>query len=153
VKFERSKDWPLIKSIVTDPKIYPWVSDDFSPKREAWEPIQDPAVWYVVVRDSDSVLGLWMLVPDNSICWKIHTCILPSAWGQKARLAAKELGPWVWDATPAMRVNTDVPAYNRLAYKFALVAGLKQFGVNPKSVMKNGKLHDQIMLGISRPGA
>jgi RimJ/RimL family protein N-acetyltransferase len=153
VTFERSEDWELIKRIVTDAKIYPWVSDDFSPKREDWQPIRDPAVWYVIVRDGKEILGLWMLVPENPICWKIHTCLLPAAWGDRARQAAKELATWVWENTPCMRVNTDVPAYNRLAYRFAIAAGLGRFGVNPKSVLKHGKLHDQIMLGISRPGA
>lgn len=148
--FERSRDWELIKRIVTHPKVYPFISDDFSASRDQWEPIKDESIWYVVVRDGEEALGLWAFIPENAICWKVHTCLLPAAWGAKARKAAEELAPWLWANTPCLRVITDVPEDNRLAFHFALVVGMKEFGVNPKSYMKHGRLHDQIMLGISR---
>lgn len=151
--FERSEDWELIKRIITHPRIYPWLSDDFSPKPEDWTPIEHPSIWYVLARDAEGVLGGWMLHPENGCCWKIHTAILPEARGERARQAVAELAPWIWDHIPSVeRVNTDVPSFNDAALKFALAAGMKQFGINPKSFKKGGKLFDQILLGISRPG-
>lgn len=152
MKFERTENWELIKKIVTHPRIYPAVSDDFSPKAEDWEPIKDENAWYVVVGDGEEMLGLWALFPENRICWKVHTCLLPKAYGERAKVAAGEGSAWVWANTPCLRLITDVPIFNRLALKFALYAGFTQFGVNPKSYMKYGKLHDVIMLGISKPG-
>lgn len=110
------------------------------------------SVWYILVKDGDEILGLWACFFENNICWKVHTCFLPSAYGNRARRAAFEFQEWIWQNTAIMRVVTDVPRYNTLALRFAFAAGMKQFGVNPKAFMKNGILHDMIMLGISRPG-
>jgi RimJ/RimL family protein N-acetyltransferase len=150
--FERSEDWELIKKIVTHRRVYPAVSDDFSPPADKWEPVKHAEAWYVIARDGEETLGLWALFPDNRICWKVHTCLLPKAYGERAKIAVREAIAWVWANTPCLRVVTDVPEYNRLALKFALDAGLTQFGLNPKAYMKDGKLHDVIMLGISKPG-
>lgn len=150
--FERTHDVEVIKSIVTHRRVYPAVSDDFSPPADQWMPIQHEDAWYVVAKDGDEILGLWALFPDSRICWKVHTCLLPVAYGERAKRAVLEFEQWVWANMPCLRVTTDVPAYNRLALKFAFEAGLKQFGLNPSAYMKNGKLHDVILLGISKPG-
>ena len=47
--------------------------------------------------------------------------------------------------------DVNVPRDNRVAYHFALAAGMNVYGQNECSFLKNGKLHDQICLGISRP--
>src|SRR5262245_35678219 len=151
ITFERTTDWETVKAIVTHPRVYPHVSDDGSPAAEQWEPIKDGLVWYVLVKDDGLILGLWVLVPENAICWKAHTCLLPAAYGAKARMAAAGLTAWIWGNTPCLRVITDVPDYNRLALKFAKEAGMEEYGVNARSYMKNKMLHDQILLGISKP--
>lgn len=182
ILLERSTDWPLIQQIVTHPKVYPQVSDDYSPRPEEWEPVQSGDLWYVLVRDLTSVpspyrsgsaaaqirggpgsplhkdrgeiLGLWMLHPHLRSCWEIHTCLLPNAYGSRARQAVQALIPWGWEHLPeCVRVITQVPQYNRIALLFAIQAGMEQYGINPKSYLKGGKLHDMILLGISRPGA
>jgi RimJ/RimL family protein N-acetyltransferase len=151
--FERTTDYALIKQIITTPAIFTHASDDFSPAAEQWEPVQSDQIWYVLVKDGAELLGLFMLVPENAICWKVHTCLLPNAWGRKAKQAAKEGIEWVWKNMPSLRLITDVPEYNRQASIFARWAGMTEFGVNPKSYMKHGKLQDVTMLGISKPEA
>lgn len=150
IRLERTTDVELIKRVVTDPAVYPHASDDYSPSPAAWEPLVDDCIWYVKASDGDELLGLWMFHPENAICWKVHTCLLPNAYGARAKVAAKMMAEWLWDHTPCQRLVTDVPAFNRLAFHFARRAGMEQFGVNPKSFMKNGQLHDQILLGMSR---
>jgi hypothetical protein len=46
-----------------------------------------------------------------------------------------------------------VPAHNRLALAFAEAAGMKVYGRNHASFLKNGELLDQICLGLSKPAA
>jgi RimJ/RimL family protein N-acetyltransferase len=151
--FERTMDYGLIKWIITRPEIWAHATDDFSTAAEEFEPAKSDMVWYVLVRDGDELLGMFMLVPENAICWKVHTCMLANAWGRKAKQAAKEGIDWVWKNMPAMRLVTDVPEYNRQASIFARWAGMTQFGLNPKSYRKNGKLMDVMLLGISHPEA
>ena len=150
IELERTREWEAIKAVVTHPKVYLHVSDDFSPSAEAWEPIKDDTAWYVLVRDAEEVLGLWAFFPENAICWDVHTCLLPTAYGERARQAVNQVPDWIWQHTQCVRIVTKVPAYNRIALKFAKVAGMTEYGCNPRSYMKDGKLHDLILLGMSK---
>lgn len=151
--FERTQDYGLIKQVISHPEIWKNAGDDFSGKAEDFKPAESDQIWYVLVKDGPELLGLFMLVPENPICWKVHTCLLPCAWGRKAKQAAKEGIAWVWANMPAKRLITDVPEYNRQASIFARWAGMTQFGLNPKSYQKHGKLQDVMLLGLSKPGA
>ena len=147
--FERSEDWDLIRSVITHPKIWPHVSDDSTPPWEEWQPVIADSVWYVVVRDGEEVLGVFTMVRHNAICWEVHTCLLPSAWGRTLE-AARQMAEWAFANMECLRIITNVPAYNRLALRFAERAGMTQFGVNEKSYLKDGKLWDQFCLGLSK---
>lgn len=149
--FENSKDWSLIKWIVTDPKVYPLISDDFSPEPARWEPIKHVEVSYVLAKDNEEIFGLFALIPDNSICWKAHPCLLPKAFGEKSREITHEFIRWLWKNTPCLRLIAEVPKFNSIVQKYARECGMLEFGVNEASLMKGGELHDQILFGISKP--
>lgn len=149
ITFSQTTDYELIKAIITHPSIWPAVSDDYA-SLERFEPVRDPAFLYVTATDGDELLGVFLFAPTNSICLEVHTCLLPNSWGAKAKAAGREVIGWIWQNTGAHRIITNVPAYNRLALRFARQSGLTDFGNNKKSYMKHGSLHDQIMLGISK---
>jgi RimJ/RimL family protein N-acetyltransferase len=151
IHIERSKDYALIREIMTHPGVYRHLTDDFSPRAVEFHPLESEALWYLVVWDGNELLGLWMLHPQNGICWEIHTALLPDAWGDKGHRAAKVALEWIWTHTPCRRIVTNVPEDNRLAFRFALAAGMTAYGVNRASFQKNGRLLDQACLGISRP--
>lgn len=148
--FLKTKDWPLIREVMTDPAIYPHIADDFSPPRDGFEPFKEDAIWYVKVLDDKELLGIFMFHPDNAICWQVHTCLLPHAWGARAKLAGRGVVRWIFANSQCQRIVTVVPAGNRLALKFAGECGMELYGCNPGSFMKDGKLVDQILLGISK---
>jgi RimJ/RimL family protein N-acetyltransferase len=150
--FSRTTDAALIRSVMTDTRIWSAISDDGSPPREEFQPVICDAIWYVAVHDGAELLGLFMFTPLNTILWEVHTCLLPISWGDRAVAAARQLSPWIWANTQCRRAITSVPAYNRLALRLAKEAGMVEYGVNPQSFLKGGKLHDQHMLGISPPG-
>jgi RimJ/RimL family protein N-acetyltransferase len=151
IRFERSFDYDLIREIMTHPQVYPHLVDDGSPAREDFCPLEHEAIWYIVVRDDDEVLGLWMFTPMNAICVEVHTCILPSAWGDRAHRAARGMVEWIWEHTPWRRIVTNVPKNNRVALRFAVAAGMGIYGVNHLSFLRNGEPIDQVCLGISKP--
>jgi len=156
--FERSTDYALIRKILVHKAVFKHISDDFSPDPADYQPIDHPSIWYVIVRDAaepedaePELLGLWMLQPLNGVCWEIHTALLPNAWGERGRRAAKHMAEWVWENTTCRRLVTNVPENNRLALAFAEAAGMKVYGRNTRSFLKGGKLVDQICLGLSKP--
>jgi hypothetical protein len=151
IHFERSADYDLVKRIITHPRLYRYLADDCSPPASEFEPQRHPAIWYVIVHDDEDLLGLWMFVPQNGICWEVHTALLPCAWGERGQLAARLLPTWMWHASACRRIITNVPENTRLALHFAYKAGMEVFGINRDSYLKNGVLEDQVMLGISKP--
>lgn len=148
--FENSRDWSLIKQIVTHLKVYPLVSDDFSPLPEKWEPIDCAAAHYIVVRDDGIVLGLWAFYEHSPIVWNVHTCLLPIAYGERARRASRAMAAWIWANTKCLRLITEVPESNRLALRFARMAGMVEYGFNPQSYLKGGVLEGVHLLGMSK---
>ena len=149
MRFERTRDMALVRSILTWPSLYDWHSDDGSPAREDYDPPQSDAIWYILARDNETILGIWMLVPHNAIEYEVHTCLLPGHGYRRGRTAARECADWIWANTPARRLITKVPAFNRIAYKFAIDAGFELIGTDKKSFLKHGKLYDQALLGLS----
>jgi RimJ/RimL family protein N-acetyltransferase len=149
MRFERTHDMELVRGVMRHPKIYPHLTDDGCPPAEEFEPMDHPAVWYVRVLDGDEFLGLWVFAPENAVCWRVHTCLLPAAWGKRAREAAVQMAAWIWENTPCRRLVTTVPSHNRLALKLAEAAGMRRYGLNEKSYLKRGELRDQILLGLS----
>ncbi len=149
--FARLDDLNVIAETITHPRIYSHVSDDFSPSREAFVPADHPSLYYLGAWDQQEYLGLWMFAPSNSICWEVHTCLLPHAWGRRAIEATRGAAEHIWTQTQCSRIITSVPAYNSLALRLAESAGMTRYGVNQKSFLKNGSIHDQILLGISKP--
>ena len=149
--FERTFDYELVRQIVTNPAIYDHITDDGSPSADKFEPIKSEAVWYVLVKDNTEVLGCFTFIPQNLVCYEVHTCLLPNAWGDRAHHASLQVREWMFSHSNAQRIVTNVPENNRLALRFAKTAGLQQYGVNPKSYMKHGHLYDQVLLGVSKP--
>ena len=147
---ERTTDWELIKRIVTEPSIYPKVSDDKSPLAADWQPIKDEKMYYLLAKQGIDVLGLFAVAPENAVCFKVHTCLLPHSYGEKAATAAHELIAWVFRNIDCRRLVTDVPEFNKLALKFAERAGMTKYGFNPNSWLKEGKLQGMTLLGISK---
>ncbi len=150
--FQRTRDWALVKWIATHPMIWPNITDDFAPEPADWKPRTDEEIIYLIARDGDEVLGMFIFFPDNPVCWDVHVCMLPSAWGPRSLAAFLEMFQWVWANTNCMRIVGAVPKWNRRAALFALKAGMECFGINRKSHKKYGTLHDMALFGVSKPG-
>ena len=151
MNFQPTGDMELVRRIMTDESVYPHITDDGCPAVLDFEPANGPGMLYVLVVEGVELLGLFLFVKQNSICWEVHTCLLPNAYGPKARRAAEEMADWLWRKTPCERLVTSVPITNPLAGKFAVRAGMEQFGKNPRSFLKHGQLVDQLLLGMSKP--
>jgi hypothetical protein len=105
ITVERTRDWELVKRIVTHPKIYPYVKDDFAPPPEKWEPIQHEHVVHLLCRDDHMVVGLFVLIPENAVCWEVHTNILPIAYGEKATECGRAGIKWVFENSICKRIT------------------------------------------------
>ena len=145
----RTHDMALVASIMRNPAIWPHVHDDGTPLD--WAPTDHESFyWMLVTLDSGAVGGVFLVHQVNSFCHEMHTCLLPEVWGQQAYEAGQKLAAWVFSELNCQKLITAVPAYNRLALRFAKRGGMQQEGINRASFMRNGVMVDQIMLGITK---
>lgn len=152
--FRRTRNEKLIRSIATHPEVWPMMADDLVSDPANWNPVLHEGIWYVLCfgnkeNKEEDLRGMFVFFPENSVCWQVHVCMLPHAWGSSAR-ALREAFQWLWAATKCVRITGSVPVWNAPAIHCALRAGMKPFGVNQYSSLKNAQLHHQLLLGISK---
>lgn len=149
MELTRTHDMELVASIVRHPAIWPHVHDDGTP--DDWAPTDhDGFYWMLVTLDDGRPGGVFLVHALTSFCREMHTCLLPTMWGRESAGAAQMLLDWAFCETDCQKMVTNVPAYNRLALRFAKAGGMMQEGINRASFMRNGMLIDQIMLGITK---
>lgn len=149
--YERTTNTEIIKQIVTHPRLYRWVTDDFAPPAADFEPNNDPRIWHVIVWSGyfGQRLGLLTFLGQSTVLWEVHCCLLPECWGRTVE-AARGAFQWIFDHTSAQRIVATIPVYNRLTVRLAKAVGMSQYGLNPQSFMKGGELHDTVLFGISK---
>ncbi len=152
ITFVRSFDYGLLTGLLRNPRLYDFLADDFSPPREEAVAFEHPALLYLLARDGAGLLGFFLLDPRSAVLYDVHVTM---PLDRRALAAMRALlGPdgWIWSNTPCQRVSASLPAWNRVAQRFAYRAGLREFGRNPEASQKGRLLHDLVLMGIGRPG-
>src|SRR5213080_2475571 len=108
LSLERSTDYPLIRSVMTHVSCWDFISDDGCPSPEDFHPPPLEALIYLLVQKADQVAGVFAFMPQNSICYELHTCLLPNGRGKFGIRAAKAAFEWIWRHTPCRRIVTNV---------------------------------------------
>lgn len=147
--FAESTDYALIKSILDHPAVRRSVRDDFAAD-EDWKPVVHPTVRYLIAKDGDEVIGLFVVVFVSAVLFLIHLMFLPSAWGERSRRALKEGIEWLWANSKCQRITGEILDTNKAALKAMTAVGFEIWGINHLSAMKGGKLVDVIHVGLSR---
>jgi RimJ/RimL family protein N-acetyltransferase len=146
IEFERTRDYKLIRSIVTHPRVYrPSIVSDAAPAREDFTVDEDERIWYVLVKERHIPIGFFMLVPETEDRWYLHVCFLPIGWGSSAVRAGRKLAPWLRYHSRCKTLCAAIPVYNRLAVHFAERCGAVYAGLSPRSIKKDGRFYDQAL--------
>lgn len=150
VRIEPIHDEALIGATLRHPRIFPHIRDDGCPTAASLQIVLSDSLRYLGVFDGDRFLGLFLAHPHNLALFEVHTCLLPEAWGPTAVEAAKACAAWLYESTPCRRIVTCVPEGNVLALRLARQAGMTEYGRNPRSLLRDGVLLDQILLGMNK---
>ena len=137
-------DKELISKILNHPKVYKWITDDCSPK--VYEPIIHPSIIYLTDETKKWVIRI---DPINGICCQVHTTLLPEVWGLGVEIV-REAIRWGFANTRYMKITTTIPVFNRLAIKLTKDSGFTKEGLIKKSFLKNWKLYDQELWGLTK---
>lgn len=148
--FEEASEVDLdeIQSILTSPHVWPYITDDYSGSPRDFK-VTLGGVQYIKILRESKCLGCFILIKHSENMVDFHTCTLPACRGFGSEIL-KEFTQWVFENTKFTRIIGNAPEINRLALKMAFDSGFKEWGRNPKSFMKNGKLVDLIWVGIDK---
>lgn len=152
--FHLTTDVALIRSLLTEPRVYRRMVNDAAPSAERFGELvgNHPGMRYVVAEDSGTMLGLFVVQADldYDAGADIHFCFVPEAWGRSVDVAQGFL-KWLWSETHFQMAIGRIPEYNRLALKLAKQVGFVPYGCEVDAVTKHGKLYDLICTRIQRP--
>jgi len=143
-----------VASIMKDDDIWPFVSEDGISKKDYY-PVDHPAFRYLGIYVKGDLAGLFFVHPDNGFTSvRAHIAILKPFRALYALSAVGKLVEWFTTISDRVqKMNAMIPEYNNGAIRLAIESGFKKEGVNRESIMKDGKLYDQIQFGITRKEA
>lgn len=148
VRIEPFDDLQQILTVVTHPAVIDGVRDDGpSPTLDG---LRQANLLWLAIRLGQELAGCYALVLHSQVMAEIHTCILPQFRGVVAQVAAQRLFDWVFANTSCEKLITLVPKFNRPALLYAIHAGMRRQGLITASFRRDGVLHDQVLLGLSK---
>ena len=147
--FAWTEDLALVRSLILP--VYDQVRDDFAPPADRFQP--DPAQW-LLARDGEEIAALWLLAPHSRVCWEFHSVLSPAWRGKRAIALFRQMFAWVFNPenTECRRLLTNVPEFNRPAGLMARWIGMETIGVNRKAFLRDGRLQNLTLFGISPSG-
>ena len=159
IRLARTHDYAAVRAILTHRHVYPHIGDDAAPPRTHFRVNEDPRIWYVVATQDGTPFGVFAFFPESAVCWEVHVSMLPAYRTRRrdpgpspAADAGRSIVPWIWLHTTCCRIWAHVPRCNPLAIRYGQrYMGMQPFGINEHSFEKYGQLHDQVLLGVSRP--
>ncbi len=146
MNIEFTDDEEFVFHCLTSPKVWRMGIDD------AFKGA-DPSPFTNLSRGSNlwvkTPFGLFIGIPQNFVTYDCHIALLPNVEG-KADLVCQQVINFIFTNTRILRLTASIPSYNLLARRLADRCGFKLVGINEKSFLRGGVLHDQHFYGISK---
>ena len=145
---ERSYNEQDIKSVITNPDIYPRLCNENSPKPEEWRPARGRI--YLVGKVDNVAIGVTSYNRKTDVQYIVHFQVIPEYRKSHAIEFAQQSISWLFENTDAQKIVAEVPEFHENVVKFSLKVGFEIEGKNKQSVLKEGRLFDQYYLGLTK---
>ena len=146
MKIEFTDDEAFVRHCLTSPKAWRMGIDD------RFQNVDPNKLVRIEKRDDlwvKTPVGVFIGRPMNCVTYDCHIALLQSAEG-RAVTVGRQVMEFVFTKTTVERLNASIPSYNLLARRLAEKCGFKLIGINEKSFLRNGVLHNQHFYGISK---
>lgn len=128
-----------VVAVITHPKVWPHVSDDWTPKPAEWSA---PPGISLAMHDAEGVAGIATFVPLSMTLWHGHFAFLP---GRSNVFLAKEAFRWMEENTPITCALGFTPASNTKAVGFIEKCGASRVGTTGGAHAHNGSLESLVV--------
>jgi len=145
---KRTYDPQTVREVMTHPAMWETVAEDGQDPGE-YTPDTVGDCW-LAMRVEGELIALYALDAINAVTLEIHAQVVPKHRKQYSGATGKAALQWILDNTDAMKVIAWVPEIYPNVRDFTVSQGFQIEGVNRKSYLKHGKLHDLTLLGITR---
>ena len=146
----RTYDAYLVRSVITRPDIWATVAEDGQDPL-TYAPDVHNDCWLTMTGPDDVLVGLYCLDQYNAVTLEIHAQVLPEHRKVYSRATGEAALAWVLENVPqCQKVIASVPAIYPNVRDFTLQFGFRVEGTIRHSYLKDGKVHDLWLLGITR---
>lgn len=142
---ELTRDNVLINSIITEPKLWAleygqgMVKEDYK---------VDESFTYLLIKEDDSILGLFQTREITRILVDAHIYLLPSYWGKDYSSKAIKSLQGYFLSSEYHKIITDVPKSCHHVIKLLKKVGCKQCGYIEEGVIYNNQLMDLLLFSL-----
>lgn len=145
----RTFDMRLVKEIMVKKEIWERIKED-GLNKEDYEPDENDG--WLIFKVENKIAGICQMEVENSVTVNIHPALLKEYRPFYGRLAVKLFLKWMSACSfrKIQKVIATIPTCYPIVKNCALRLGFKVEGINRKSILKDGKLHDQWNLGMTR---
>lgn len=150
ISLERTWDKELIRSILTDERIWNTIAED-GQESGLFEIDLNKNI-FLVVNHEKICIGIYILHAFNGSTLEIHANILPQYRKLFATESGEKMLEWFRDNGPEkyQKLIAMIPTLYEHVYHFTINRGFKDEGLLTKAYRKKGKLHDIHILGLER---
>lgn len=143
----RTHNPEAVRAILSYSDIWEHVKDDgVSSPLDLDIPITDK-FYYLIPMKGNDVCGLFIAHPLNMVTYQIHIAILPRMRGDTVNIGKLCL-EWMFENTSSKKLVGFIPEDNKKTIALSQRVGMTKEGVLKKSILKDGKLKDQIIFSI-----
>lgn len=104
---------------------------------------------FLTLKVGEEVAGLYILIPLSSIELEIHAHILPEFRKEHGRDLTRMVYEYIAE-TSYQKVTAQVPTMFPNVVSYCKEFNMVEEGINRLSMLKDGKIHDQVRLGITK---
>lgn len=144
MKIERTNDPRLVRSIICDPGVKPFIWEEGEPPVLLGEDI-----YCLIASDGDAQMAVVLFVPMNGAAWSAHIAVLPVFRGRGESIMKAAMA-WMFQYTPCVKVCGEAPEFNARVLRLFEKCGMRMEGFSPMSFPWHGELHGRFLLGIEK---
>ena len=147
---ERTRDIDLINTVMFNDDIFDVISEDGATKeRQRFDVYNE---YWLKVLVNDELVGLYNLHKVNGSTLEAHVHILPEFRNNHSQNSIKKAYEWLLEncGDEVVKFISNIPVIYPNVLRFCLVNGFTHEGVNRKSYLKSGFIHDVDMVGITK---
>lgn len=149
ITLTQTSDMNLVKLIVTSPEIWDYSVED-GVKKDCYIPTYDDYSLWLLCEIDNEIAGAVYVCNANTNTLIMHPNILKK-YRKHCRDVIYVFLKWFLDLPKFIcKLNVAIPSCRRIVYNLAKKIGFIDEGINRNSFCKNGIMHDQYLLGLTR---